>query len=226
MELFLDRVDAGRQLANALSEFAHSPDVVVLGLPRGGVPVAYEVACALGVPLDVLVVRKVGVPGQEELAMGAVANGDVLVCNEPVIDSLGISMAEVRSVAQQKSLEVVERQRLFRAGRAPLEVDDKIVLVIDDGLATGATMRAAVQSLRMRRPRQIIVAVPVASAEAHADLANLADRCVCLQIPEPFHAVGYWYRHFDQVSDATVCSLLERQGRPSVRPSSSVASEY
>ena len=225
MGAYRDRFDAGQQLAAALGEFAHCPETLVLGLPRGGVPVAFEVSRLLGLPLDVLVVRKVGVPGQEELAMGAVADGDVLVCNEAVIRTLGLSMALVRSLAEHKAQELAARQSLFRGGRPPLEVFGRTILLIDDGLATGSTMRAAVQSLRQRHPAQITVAVPVGSAEACEELAQLADRCICLQTPEPFHAVGYWYQDFGQVEDATVCALLRAQTVEAAPPASDDRSE-
>ena len=211
VEPFLDRSDAGHRLAVALTEYAGHSDVLVLALPRGGVPVAYEVANTLNVPLDVLVVRKLGVPGQEELAMGAIADGNTLVCNEEVVLGLGISMAAVRCDAERKAQELIERQTLYRSGRTPIDIRGKTVILIDDGMATGATMRAALSSVRQRFPSAVMVAVPVGSYEATQDLAQKADRLICLQTPEPFHAVGYWYRNFEQVSDSRVCSLLEMQ---------------
>lgn len=211
---FLDRRDAGRQLAEKLSAYADDPSVLVLGLPRGGVPVAYEVARALHAPLDVFVVRKLGVPGHRELAMGAIASGGLRILNLDVIEALGISPAAVESVADRELLEVERQQRLYRGqARHPRlageELAGRTVIVVDDGLATGSTMRAAVGALRQSNPARIIVAVPVAAAETARSLREEADGVVCLSAPSDFHAVSMWYEDFSQTSDEEVRSLLD-----------------
>jgi len=209
---FLDRRDAGRQLANELSGYADDPSVLVLGLPRGGVPVAYEVARALRAPLDVLVVRKLGAPGHRELAMGAVASGGLRVLNLDVIEALGISPAAVELAAAHESLEL-ERQRQAYRGNAPVpQLSGRSIIVVDDGLATGSTMRAAVGALRQSKPARIIVAVPVAAAETARALRQVADHVVCLSTPPDFRAVSNWYKDFSQTTDEEVRNLLE--GRP------------
>ncbi|MGB6946082.1 MAG: phosphoribosyltransferase [Bryobacteraceae bacterium] len=206
---FLDRRDAGRQLAAKLASYADDPSVLVLGLPRGGVPVAYEVARALGAPLDVFVVRKLGVPGHRELAMGAIASGGVRVLNWDVIDALGILPAVVESVADRELLELERQQRVYR-GQKPLpELSGRTVIVVDDGLATGSTMRAAVGALRQSKPARIIVAAPVAAAQTVRILNEEADNVVCLSAPQDFHAVSMWYQDFSQTSDEEVRNLLE-----------------
>lgn len=207
---FSDRFSAGRRLAEDLSRYADDPAVVVLALPRGGVPVGYEVARALHAPLDVMVVRKLGVPGHAELAMGAIASGDVRVLNDDVIRSVGVSSAAVDETAANETAELERRERAYRGDRAPLDVRDRTVLLIDDGLATGATMRAAAAAVRRREPARVIVAVPVAAASTCAELLDDADDVVCLATPEPFLAVGLWYEHFDQTTDEEVRSLLDR----------------
>ena len=208
--LFHNRQDAGKRLATRLAEYAGKPGVIVLGLPRGGVPVAYEIAHALGVPLDVFVVRKLGVPGHSEVAMGAIASGDVCVLNEPLIRDLHISRDAVASVRAREEQELARRERAYRGARPPVNVHGSTVLVVDDGLATGATMLAAVAALRAQHPAQIVVAVPVASHEACTALTAVADRCVCLAIPPHFHGVGMWYEDFSQTEDAEVQLLLDR----------------
>jgi predicted phosphoribosyltransferase len=206
---FLDRRDAGRQLATKLAGYTGDPGVLVLGLPRGGVPVAYEVARALHAPLHVFVVRKLGVPGHRELAMGAIASGGLRVLNMDVIEALGISPAAVESVAASELLELERQQRTYR-GNAPLpKLVGRTVIVVDDGLATGSTMRAAVGALRQSRPASIIVAVPVAAAETVRRLREEADAVVCLSAPPDFHAVSMWYEDFSQTSDEEVRDLLE-----------------
>ena len=205
---FDDRRDAGRALGEALAEYAGRPDVIVLALPRGGVPVAYEVAQRLGAPLDVFLVRKLGLPGHEELAMGAIASGGIRVENPAVIEQLDVPEHLVRAIEARERPELVRREQTYRAGRPPLDVRGKIAILVDDGLATGSSMRAAVQGLRQRGPAAIIVAVPVAPREACEELAGLADRLVCGATPEPFYAVGQWYRDFDQTSDDEVRKLL------------------
>jgi predicted phosphoribosyltransferase len=209
MRLFHDRADAGRQLAERLGGYANRNDVVVLGLPRGGVPVAYEVASRLAAPLDVFLVRKLGVPGHIELAMGAIAAG-VEVLNHDLIAELGISPQTVAGIAASERLELDRRDRVFRGGRPFPELDGKTVIVIDDGLATGATMEAAVTALRRMNPAQIVAAVPVGARETCERLARLADRVVCLATPASFDAVGLWYEDFSQTTDEEVKQLLRR----------------
>jgi len=211
---FLDRRDAGRQLAAKLAGYADDPGVIVLGLPRGGVPIAYEVARALHAPLDVFVVRKLGVPGHRELAMGAIASGGLRVLNMDVIEALGIPKAAVESVADREMVELERQGRTYR-GNAPLpEFAGRTIIVVDDGLATGSTMRAAVGALRQRSPELIIVAVPVAAAETARRLREEADSVVCLSAPSDFQAVSMWYQDFSQISDEEVRNLLESASQP------------
>jgi putative phosphoribosyl transferase len=205
-----DRSDAGEKLAEALRAYADRPDVLVLGLPRGGVPVAYEVARALHAPLDVFLVRKLGVPGYEELAMGAIASGGVRVLNDDVVRALGIPEEEIEAVVALEQQELDRRARDYRDDRPPPDVRGKTVILIDDGLATGATMKAAVAALRQLRPNRIVVAVPVAAADTCRELGAEVDEVVCLSTPEPFHAVGLWYEQFSQTTDEEVHDLLER----------------
>jgi predicted phosphoribosyltransferase len=210
MRLFHDRADAGRQLAERLDAYANRHDVVVLGLPRGGVPVAYEVAARLAAPLDVFLVRKLGVPGHGELAMGAIAAGGVQVLNESLIADLGISAVSVAEIAARERLELSRRDRVFRGDRQLPDVAGKTVILIDDGLATGATMEAAVKALRQMRPAEIVVAVPVGARETCARFIGLAGQLICLATPEPFDAVGQWYENFSQTTDEEVKQLLLR----------------
>jgi predicted phosphoribosyltransferase len=205
---FRDRRHAGAQLAQALREYADRDDVVVLALPRGGVPVAYEVARALHAPLDVFLVRKLGAPGQEELAVGAIASGGVRVLNAGIVRALHLDDARIEVIARREQRELERRERAYRAGRGQIALANRIAIVIDDGLATGATMRAAVLALRERGPTRIVVAVPVGAVEACALLRREADAVVCLQAPEPFGGVGLWYDNFDQTSDDEVRALL------------------
>lgn len=211
-----DRRQAGRILARELDEYAERDDVVVLGLPRGGVPVAYEVATALGAPLDVFTVRKLGVPGHRELAMGAIATGGVRVLNEPVVQMAGVSEPDIEAVEREERAELERREDRYRRGRAPLDVADKRVIVVDDGIATGSTMQAALEALARRAPASLVMATPVASVEACDLLRDHADGIVCAATPQPFRAVGAWYRHFDQTSDEEVERLLQdaASGRP------------
>ena len=206
---FRDRIDAGRQLAKRLSRFADRSDVVVLALPRGGVPVGYEVARALHAPLDVFLVRKLGLPGHEELAMGAIATGGVRVVNDEVVRRLGVPEAMIDEVAAEELKELKRRERSYRADRSAPNVKDRTVILVDDGLATGSTMRAAVAALRLLHPAWIVVAVPVGAADTCATLAEEADEVVCVSMPEPFYAVGSWYEDFGQTSDAEVRALLD-----------------
>jgi predicted phosphoribosyltransferase len=206
--VFDNRVEAGRALAQVLSAYRGAADAIVLALPRGGVPVGFEVAQALGLPLDVLVVRKLGLPGQPELAMGAIATGGALVLNEEVLrfaDGREVALEQVR---RREQLELERRERRYRGGRPPLQLAGRTAILVDDGLATGATMEAAVRALRGLGATRIVVAVPVASAEARDRIAEVADEVVCLETPVFFSAVGQWYRDFGQTSDAEVSELL------------------
>ncbi|MCL6648859.1 MAG: phosphoribosyltransferase [Chloroflexi bacterium] len=213
---FADRFDAGRRLAARLKHYAGRPDVLVLALPRGGVAVGYEVARALRLPLDVFLVRKLGVPGHEELAMGAVASGGMRVLNEDVISMLHIPPAVIERVATAELRELERREALYRAGRPPLNLAGRTVILVDDGLATGSTMRAAVLAARQQQPAAVVMAVPVAAPEVCAAFRNLADEVVCLETPPVLYAVGMWYRDFRQLTDAEVRDLLARaeQFRP------------
>ena len=215
---FRDRSDAGRRLAALLSVYAGRGDVVVLGLPRGGVAVAYEVAKALGAPLDVFLVRKLGTPGQEELAMGAIASGDVVVLNESVVDALDIPRTIVDEVIETKRAELVRCEQLFRQGGPAVPVRDQCAILVDDGLATGASMCSAVAGLRKQHPSQIVVAAPVSAEGAAAKLGREADRLVCAAIPEPFYGVGQWYEDFHQVTDDEVGQLLASAAEWGSRP--------
>lgn len=207
---FRDRADAGRVLAEELIRYAGRDDLIVLALPRGGVPVAYQVARALRAPLDVFLVRKLGVPGYEELAMGAIASGGVTALNQAVIRTLEISPEVIEETATREQAELQRRERAYRGDRDPLVVTGKTVLLIDDGLATGSTMRAAIAALRKFRPARIVAAVPTSAASTCEEIRALADDCVCAQTPEPFHAVGLWYDDFGQITDEEVCELLDR----------------
>ena len=212
---FADRMQAGRLLATKLEEYANRPDVVVLALPRGGVPVAYEVAQALNAPLDVFLVRKLGLPGHEEFAMGAIASGGVRVMNKYVVQSLGISDRVIDEIAAKEQRELERRERLYRSSDEPLDLGGRTVIVVDDGLATGSTMTAAVDAIKRMKPAEIVVAAPVASHDACAFFNALVDStCVCFMSPEPFEAVGRWYRHFSQTTDAEVCYLLKHAKQP------------
>lgn len=205
---FKDRREAGRVLAGELRHHAGRPDVLVLALPRGGVPVAHEVAQALDAPLDVFVVRKLGVPGHEELAMGAIATGGVRVLNEEVVRPLGIPQEAVDQVARQEMQELRRREALYRENRPPADVRGKTVILIDDGLATGSTMRAAAIALRQLGPQRLVVAVPTAAPETCDQFRREVDEVVCAITPQPFHAVGAWYEDFSQTSDEEVRELL------------------
>jgi len=213
MSLFTNRRQAGRMLAAALGKYVGRSDLLVLALPRGGVPVAYEVARSLRAPLDVFVVRKLGVPGHTELAMGALASGGLCVLNDDVVRSLGIREQDIRNTASAESQELERRERAYRGQRAPVAVAGKTVILIDDGLATGSTMRAAIQALRQRDPARIVAAVPVAALDTCAELSHETDEMVCATTPEPFFAVGRWYEDFSQTSDEEVGALLEAARR-------------
>jgi putative phosphoribosyl transferase len=211
--LFQDRRHAGRALAERMAAYADRRDVIVLALPRGGVPVACEVSRALHAPLDVFVVRKLGVPGHEEYAMGAIASGGVRVLDAPVAHRLGISQAEVEAVEAIERHELERRESTYRGGREPLPLLGRTVVVVDDGLATGATMRVALKALRLQCPGRVVVAVPVASSQAVSRLAHDADEVVCVSVPPAFSSVGQWYADFDQTSDDEVLELLGQERR-------------
>jgi putative phosphoribosyl transferase len=218
-EMFRDRADAGRCLAKRLGKYQGSPDTLVLALPRGGVPVGFEVARALHLPLDVFVVRKLGVPGHEELAMGALAPGGVQFLNEPLIRELHIGTREIAQVTAQEAGELERRERVYRNGRPAPGICGRTVILVDDGLATGATMRAAVQALRRLQAARIVVAVPVGSPEACEELRGEADQVVCGITPDPFLAVGVWFQDFSATTDQAVRELLaQASGNPAGVP--------
>lgn len=204
---FFDRRQAGQQLAAKLLAYRHRPEVMVLALPRGGVPVGQEVATALGAPLDVFVVRKLGVPDHPEYAFGAIASGGVTVMN-PEAEHLQLDAREVDAVVAREQQELSRRERLYRGGKPPLVLRDKTVILVDDGLATGATMRAAVRAVRRQGAGRVVVAVPVAASDTAQSIRAEVDDMVCISMPSPFHAVGLWYEQFDQVSDDEVRAML------------------
>src|SRR5918992_528509 len=221
--LFRDRSDAGRRLAEKLSAYRDRDDLLVLALPRGGVPVAFEVASALRAPLDVFVVRKLGVPGHEELAMGAIATGGVRVLNSDVVHRLKLPQEVIDRVASSEHSELVRREKVYRGDRPPPDVRGRTVILVDDGLATGATMLAAIKALRQQQPARIVVAVPTAAPETCEQLKKEADDAICAITPEPFHAVGLWYEDFSQTTDEEVRDLLARsadtsRAAPSAKP--------
>src|SRR5919106_268729 len=213
---FRDRTDAGRQLARKLEQYRGNPATAVLALPRGGVPVAFEVAEAIDAPLDVFLVRKLGMPGHEELALGAIASGGVRVLNQDVLYMSGIDEQGIDAIAEREQQELERRERAYRAGRGPVEIEDRIVILIDDGLATGATMLAAAQAIRKLRPQRLIVAVPVSAPETCNYFRSEVDEIVCAETPRPFQAVGLWYEDFSQTTDEEVRDLLERAARDGV----------
>jgi predicted phosphoribosyltransferase len=205
---FRDRREAGRFLAAQLTAYANRPDVLVLALPRGGVPVAAEVARALEAPLDVFVVRKLGVPGHEEFALGAIATGGVRVLNEDAVRALHIPDRVIEAIAAKEQEELARRERVYRGDRPPLDVRGRTVILVDDGLATGATMHAAIRALRQQQPARIVVAVPTASPETCVELRTEVDDVICATTPDPFYAVGLWYEDFSQTTDEEVRELL------------------
>jgi len=216
--LFHDRVDAGRQLAERLTAYADRPDVLVLALPRGGVPVAFEVARALGAPMDVFLVRKLGLPGHEELAMGAIATGGVRVVNRELVEALRIPDRIIDAVAEREGVELTRREREYRGERAAPEVAGRTVILVDDGLATGSTMRAAAEALREEGAARLVVAVPVGPIETCEEFRSEVDEIVCGLMPEPFAGVGRWYEDFSQTSDEEVRDLLARSRAPRAGP--------
>jgi len=209
---FRDRRDAGRRLAKELHSYANRSDVIVLALPRGGLPVGFEIAMALGAPLDVFVVRKLGLPWHEELAMGALASGGVRVLDDDLIRVARVSDEDIRRVTAAEQAELERRERQYRGDRPFPKLAGKTVVLVDDGLATGSTMRAAVAALRKERPARIVVAVPVAAPETCESFRSIVDEIVCAETPEPFQAVGLWYEDFSQTTDDEVHQLLERAG--------------
>jgi putative phosphoribosyl transferase len=206
---FQNRLDAGRQLAGRLEHYANRPDVLILALPRGGVPVGYEIARALGAPLDVFVVRKLGVPGHEELAMGAVASGGTRVLKADVVEQLDIAPAAIERVTMHELRELVRRERAYRDRRPPPDVGGRTVILVDDGLATGSTMRAAAAALHRQHAAKLVVAVPLATPQICDEFRTVVDEIVCLITPDPFYAVGIWYRDFSQTTDEQVRDLLD-----------------
>ncbi|MDP5339251.1 MAG: phosphoribosyltransferase [Nodularia sp. (in: cyanobacteria)] len=208
--LFKNRTIAGQILAGELADYANRSDAIILALPRGGVPVAFEVAKALNAPLDVLVVRKLGVPEQEELAMGAIASGGVRIINEHIINLVNISEDTIARVAAQEERELERRERLYRGDRPDLDLEGRIVILVDDGLATGATMWAAVASVRRQHPAKIVIAVPVAASATCHELQDAVDEIVCTATPDPFYSVGLWYEDFPQTTDDQVRQLLAK----------------
>jgi predicted phosphoribosyltransferase len=208
--LFDNRIDAGRKLAEALTDYQEDPNVIVLALPRGGVPVAHQVAESLDAPMDIFLVRKLGLPGHEELAMGAIASGDVCVLNESVIAQLDNPDEVIDEVIEKERKELERREQAFRGDRPAPELEGRTVILVDDGLATGASMRAAVSGLRARNPQKIVVAVPTASPETCEQFENEVDEVVCAVTPQPFFGIGYWYDDFSQTTDEEVRQILEK----------------
>jgi len=206
---FTNRVQAGRLLATKLTHFQNNPIALVLGLPRGGVPVGLEVARALHLPLDVFLVRKLGVPGQEEFAMGAIASNCDPIFQTQILSRLNLSQERIQEVVEREGFELARRENLFRMNKPPLNLKEKIIILVDDGVATGSTMLAALQAIKHQHPARLVVAVPVAAVDALQQLRPLADEIVCLNIPEPFHCVGFWYEDFQQTTDEEVLSCLE-----------------
>jgi putative phosphoribosyl transferase len=215
---FRNRVHAGRLLAARLMEYAKRDDVIVLALPRGGVPVAFEIAVALEVPLDVFLVRKLGVPGHEELAMGAIAPGGIRVLNEDVVDYLGVSEAVIDKVAAREQKELDRRAKAYREDRPARNIEGKTVIVVDDGLATGSTMHAATDAIRKQHPARVVVAVPVAALATYRDFESLADEIVSVIVPQDLDGIGRWYEDFSQTSDDEVRFLLKEAESLSLSP--------
>ena len=206
--IFNDRSDAGRILASKLAKYKGRADVVLLALPRGGIPVAYEIGKELGLPIDVFVVRKLGVPGHEELAMGAIASGDIRIINEDVVNPLGIDQKTIDEVTDRERQELRRREELYRGERKPLTLAGKSVILVDDGIATGSTMRAAIAALRQLGPSRLIVAVPVAAADTYREIGAEVDEMVCAEVPRALFAISQWYERFEQTTDDEVRHLL------------------
>lgn len=212
--LFRDRTEAGQKLGQKLKAYANRPDVLVLGLPRGGVPVAFEVAKELNAPLDVFLVRKLGVPGHEELAMGAIASGGVCILKEEMVKSLHLSSEAIAKVTTKEQQELERREQVYRGDRPPLVLSDRTIILVDDGLATGATMHAAAVAIRQQDPKTIVAAVPVSAPETCDKYQVEVDEIICAETPTPFLAVGLWYKRFGQTTDAEVRDLLQRAAQP------------
>lgn len=217
LKRFKNRLQAGEFLAPRLLAYARRNDAIVLALPRGGVPVGFSIAMALEIPLDVLLVRKLGLPGQEEYAMGAIASGGVCILRAEVTSALDIPASVIEAVAQREQREIARREKLYRGGRAVPQLRERIVILADDGLATGATMQVAVQVVHESNPAKVIVAVPVAPREVCEKLRLTVDECICLSMPEPFYAVGQWYENFEQITDDEVTDLLDEAQRDQTR---------
>jgi len=213
---FENRAEAGRELAWQLRRYANREDAIVLGVPRGGVPVAFEIAAALGLPLDIFVLRKLGVPGHEELAFGAIASGDIRILNRDVIEGLGLTGLDIERVTQAEKRELERRERLYRGSKCPLGVHGRVVILVYDGIATGSSMQAAIRALRQMNPAALVLATPVAPRSTCTHLRPEVDELVCLEMPEPFYGVGQFYDDFSQVSDEEVEELLERASRQRV----------
>lgn len=213
MKSFLDREEAGKLLADKLMDYANNPEVTILALPRGGVPVAYEVAKKLKAPLDVFLVRKLGVPHYPELAMGAIAEGNITIFNEGILDSIPISEEAIAEVLQAETEELHRRELRYRGDKPAAVIKDKIIILVDDGMATGATMQAAITALRQKNPRQIVTAVPVAARSTCDQIESISDKLVCLHNPLHFEAVGLWYEDFSQTTDEQVITLLKNSER-------------
>lgn len=207
---FHDRTEAGRLLAVQLADYANNPDMLVLGLPRGGVPVAYQIAKAIHAPLDVWLVRKLGVPGQEELAMGAIASGSIMVLNNEIIQALGISQRVIQQVAADEKQELERRDRAYRGDHPPLNVQDRTIVLVDDGIATSSTLRAAIAALQQQQPKRIVVAAPVCPPSVCEALRSIVDEVICLATPEPLSSIGMWYEDFSQTTDDEVRELLQQ----------------
>lgn len=211
--MFQNRVDAGRQLARKLACYANREDVLVLGIPRGGVPVAFEAAQALHAPLDVLLVRKLGVPGERELAMGAIASGGARILNRRLIAELGVTKGQLEETIAEQEAELQRREELYRGVRPGIPIQGKTIILVDDGIATGSSMLAAIEALRTLQPKKIVVAVPVAPTHADTDIGNVADEFICVDQPEEFYGIGQFYQDFSQTQDSEVRVLLERSAR-------------
>jgi len=215
--VFDNRTDAGRKLASQLEAYANRKDVIVLGIPRGGVPVAFEVAVLLNAPLDVLVSRKLGVPGQEELAFGAIASGGVRILDPEIVEAVGISDVEIEQITASVKKELERRERVYRGDRPPLKVEGSTVILVDDGIATGSSMRAAISALHQMKPARLVVAVPVAPHSTCNRLRREVDQLLCVYMPETFFAIGQFYDDFSQVTDEEVTDLLLRAERPAAQ---------
>jgi predicted phosphoribosyltransferase len=213
MARFLNRREAGKELAGKLMEYAHRPDVLVLALPRGGVPVGYEIALALKAQLDIFLVRKLGLPGHEELAIGAIASGGIQILNQDIVHSLGIDASTISSILVAQLQELDRREQLYRGNRPVPDIKDRKVIIVDDGLATGASMRAALMGLRTHFPERVVVAIPAAAPQAIELLSSQVDEIAYLIAPDPFEGVGRWYEDFTQTTDEEVHSLLEAAGK-------------